>query len=49
MEKNKRAPALHKAEEDYLLTTKLFCGKYGRLMVGESGTSRTGKKHYYYT
>lgn len=48
MEKNKRAPAMSKAEDDYLLTTKLFCGKCGRLMVGESGTSRTGKKHYYY-
>ncbi len=48
MEKNKRAPAISKAEETYLLTTKLFCGKCGRLMVGESGTSHTGKKHYYY-
>lgn len=48
MERNKRAPAASKAEEAYLLTTKLFCGKCGRLMVGESGTSHTGKKHYYY-
>lgn len=24
--KNKKAPARHKAEDDYLLTTKLFCG-----------------------
>ncbi len=48
MEKNKRAPATSKAEERYLLTTKLFCGKCGRLMVGESGTSHTGRKHYYY-
>jgi len=48
MEKNKHAPAMSKAEDNYLLTTKLFCGKCGRLMVGESGTSRTGKKHYYY-
>ncbi len=48
MEKNKRAPAISKAEETYLLTTKLFCGKCERLMVGESGTSHTGKKHYYY-
>ena len=48
MEKNKRAPAISKAEETYLLTTKLFCGKCGRLMVGESGTSHTGRKHYYY-
>lgn len=48
MEKNKRAPAMGKADENFLLTTKLFCGKCGRLMVGESGTSHTGKKHYYY-
>ena len=47
-EKNKRAPAKAKAHEDYLLTTKLFCGKCERLMAGESGTSRTGAKHYYY-
>ena len=26
LEKNKKAPARHKAEDDYLLTTKLFCG-----------------------
>ena len=46
--RNKRAPAMSKADEAFLLTTKLFCGKCGRLMVGESGTSHTGKKHYYY-
>ena len=27
MAQNKHAPARHKAEDDYLLTTKLFCGK----------------------
>lgn len=48
MERNKRAPAMSKADEVFLLTIKLFCGKCGRLMVGESGTSHTGKKHYYY-
>lgn len=47
-EKNKRAPARSKAEDDFLLTTKLFCGKCERMMVGESGTSKTGRKHYYY-
>ena len=26
IKKNSRAPARHKAEDDYLLTTKLFCG-----------------------
>ena len=46
--KNKKAPARHKAEESYLLTTKLFCGYCGALMFGESGTSRTGEVHRYY-
>jgi len=48
MAKNKKAPARHKAEDDYLLTTKLYCGKCGAFMVGESGTSRTMKVHHYY-
>lgn len=30
------------------MTTKLFCGKCERMMVGESGTSHTGAMHYYY-
>lgn len=34
---------------DYLLTDKLFCGKCGSHMVGESGTSKTGKIYNYYT
>lgn len=33
MAANKKAPAKHKAEDEYLLTTKLFCGKCGCLMV----------------
>lgn len=48
MEKNRHAPAMSKAKEDYLLTTKLFCGKCERMMVGESGKSHTGVMHYYY-
>ena len=48
LEKNKRAPATAKADIDYLLTTKLFCGLCERMMVSESGTSHTGDKHYYY-
>ena len=43
MLKNKKAPARRKAEDDYLLTTKLFCGYCGALMFGESGTSRRAK------
>ena len=46
--KNKKAPARRKAEDDYLLTTKLHCGCCGALMFGESGTSRTGEVHRYY-
>ena len=32
--KNKKAPSRHKAEDDYLLTTKLFCGHCGAIMTG---------------
>jgi len=47
--KNKKAPARFKAKEEmYLLTTKLFCAKCGAFLVGESGTSKTGKLHQYY-
>lgn len=45
---NYSARARTKAKEDYLLTTKVFCGHCGSPMVGESGTSKTGKVHYYY-
>ena len=48
LDKNKRAPACGKADEEYRLTTKLFCGKCGALMFGESGTSATGRTYYYY-
>ena len=49
MAHNKKAPAKHKAEDEYLLTTKLFCGKCGRFMVGESGHSTTTNiVHRYY-
>ena len=46
--KNKKAPARHKAEDDYLLTTKLFCGDCGSMMFGESGTSSSGAVYHYY-
>ena len=49
MAANKKAPAKHKAEDEYLLTTKLFCGKCQCFMVDESGTSHQKKKvHRYY-
>ncbi len=49
LEKNKKAPARSKAVEDnYLLTTKLYCGHCGSVMVGVSGTSQTKKLYQYY-
>ena len=46
--KNKKAPSSHKANDDYILTTKLFCGKCKSFMVGESGTNHQGVKYRYY-
>ena len=48
MAKTKKAPAKFKSEDEYLLTTKLFCGKCNCYMAGESGTSHTGFVHRYY-
>ncbi len=49
MAKNKKAPARAKAiEENYLLTTKLFCGECKAALTGVSGTSHTGAFHQYY-
>ena len=45
---NKKAPAKHKAEDEYLLTTKLFCGYCKCLITGESGTSHTMEVHRCY-
>ena len=39
---NKKAPARKKAIDEYLLTTKLFCGECGAMMVGESGSQYDG-------
>ena len=46
--KNRKAPARSKATENYLLTTKLFCGHCGTAMHGESGKARNGSIHRYY-
>lgn len=42
----------HRTREDreaFLLTYKLFCGKCGSFMIGDSGKSKSGDRHYYYT
>lgn len=46
---NKRAPASSKSTTTFHLTGKLFCGKCGSNMVGDSGTSETGSTHFYYS
>ena len=48
MKANRKAPARSKAEEEYLLTTKLYCGCCGRLMAGESGKGAKGIVYHYY-
>lgn len=48
MQKNKKAPARARAKEEYLLTTKLFCGHCKEMMTGYSGTGKSGKVHHYY-
>ncbi len=49
LDKNRYAPSVTKADEKYLLSTKLMCGDCGAFMVGECGKSGTnGKKYYYY-
>lgn len=48
IEVNTRAPALHKAEDEYLLTTHLFCGKCKAMMIGDSGTGKKGTVYHYY-
>lgn len=48
LEVNQRAPAAKWSRADYILTNKLFCGSCGGLMVGESGTGKSGTKYNYY-
>lgn len=48
LKRNYHSRARAKAKEDYLLTTKVFCGHCGAPMIGESGTSRHGTTYHYY-
>ena len=48
LKKNKKAPARARAREEYLLTTKLFCGYCKEMMTGFSGTGKLGKVYRYY-
>lgn len=48
-EKNKKSPASAKTTVDFRLTGKLFCGKCGKNMSGDSGKGRSGESYYYYS
>lgn len=48
LEKRKQAPSRGRAKNEYLLTTKLFCGECGEMMTGFSGTSKTDRLYTYY-
>ena len=48
LERNKKAPARSRGREEYLLTTKLFCGYCREMMTGYGGTGKSGKAYHYY-
>ena len=47
--KKKTARHVEQGAVDYLLTGKAFCGHCGAAMIGDSGTSKDGTRHFYYT
>lgn len=46
---NRLAPSRVRASEEYLLTGKLFCGECGAMMIGISGTGKSGAIYRYYS
>ena len=48
LERNKVTPARARGKNEYLLTTKLFCGHCGEMMTGYTGTSKQGARYHYY-
>lgn len=48
LDRNKKAPVRARGKEEYLLTTKMFCGYCREMMTGYGGTSKTGRKYHYY-
>ena len=47
--KRKTARHIEQGNIDFILTGKAYCGLCGRPLIGDSGTSKTGDRHYYYT
>ena len=47
--KNKKVYGRKKEKAFFALSGKLFCGPCGSAMIGDEGTSKTGKTFFYYT
>ena len=47
--KEKTARHVEHGAVDFLLTGRAFCGHCGAAMIGDSGTSKSGTRHYYYS
>jgi len=46
---NKQFSAKRKAQEKFILSGHLYCGYCGTSVIGDSATSKNGKKHSYYS
>ncbi len=46
---NKKSKSSPKSKKIYLLSKKIYCGSCEKLMIGNYGTSKNGKKHFYYS
>ena len=47
--RTKTARHVEQGAVDFLLTGRAFCGHCGAAMIGDSGTSKSGIRHYYYS
>ena len=47
--KGKTSRHVEQGAVDFLLTGRSFCGHCGAAMIGDSGTSKSGTRHYYYS
>lgn len=47
--RTKTARHVEQGDVDFLLTGRAFCGHCGAAMIGDSGTSKSGIRHYYYS
>ena len=47
--KGKTSRHVEQGAVEYLLTGRAWCGHCGAAMIGDSGTSKSGTRHYYYS